>query len=132
MKRPWKLLLVVAVSVLVASASGCADGGPPQPGFLYVELLTPNTDDAAVRLRIIGEGMSDLQAVPGYQLYSRARASSDSIEVAVVGELTGGDLLKFMVPDVNGGYAASLVEVASTTNALREPLTGYSLQLYSK
>ena len=129
MKRPWKLLLAVAVAVLEAQASGCSDGGPPQPGFVYVELQTPNKDDAAVRLRIIGEGMSDLEAVSGYQLYSRTRASADSIEAVVVGELTGGDLLKFIVPDVKGRYAASLVEVASTTNALRAPLVGYSVQL---
>jgi hypothetical protein len=130
MKRPWKLLWVVAGSFLATQASECPPGGPPQPGFLYVELVTPNRHDAAVRLRIVGQGISDSQAVNGYQSYFRARASSDSIEAVVFGEIRSGDLLKFMVPNVKGDYAASLVEVASTTNALRERLVGYSLLLH--
>jgi hypothetical protein len=88
-------------------------------------------DDAAVRLRVTGDGILDPTAPRGYALYARA-THAGLLEAAVLGQITSGDLLEFNVHDVHGHYTVTLDEVADTSNTLRASLGDYAVQIREK
>lgn len=120
------LLLAVGALLVLHSCGGEPTG--PRAGTLFVELATPNADDGAVRVRVAGPGISDPAPASGYQLYHRLLPTG-ALEAVVVGNIATGRLLSFRVPDVRERYAASILEVATGSNALREPPTGYTAQV---
>ena len=103
----------------------------PVPGNLYVRLQTPNATDAAIRLTLTGPQIGALAAAGDRLLFSLP-VDATSRKVAVFGDLGTGDIFSFAVPDVNRAdlYAVTLVQVATTTNALRVPLTGYTFVVH--
>ena len=125
-----RALGVLATAVLV-STCGEPVSPPrppePEPGVLSVRLTTPNADDAALIVRITGPtAMTSVVAGnPAHEIYSRAEAKA--FNAALFGDLAGGVLLRFHVPDIAkvAEYSATVVEVADQANALRESLAGY-------
>ena len=126
-KRPRGGLRHLLLAGLVAWAGGsCGDGGGPfepgppveRPGELVVT-LTSGDGAAALRFRLTGGEIGPAEAAdPALTVYSHA--SDGALHVAVFGDLSGGDVLRFDVPDVEqlDSYAAAVVEVADAENVL--------------
>jgi len=115
----WALSIVCA-SFLVGSCGGDDTSGPPapQPGQLTVSVSSSSTG-AAFSLTITGEDISNpVEAVGSHQVYTFA--SGDTLNAAVIGNVSSGDLLRFSVPDVNqaSSYRVTLAEVAGSDNVL--------------
>ncbi|HEX5726710.1 MAG TPA: hypothetical protein VFX98_14640 [Longimicrobiaceae bacterium] len=131
MTRTWGRWL--AAAVLCVAAAGCKEGGgggivEPTPGQLTVSLAATGETPRAVLLEVTGPGMTDPQpADPGYVLHSRA--AGGVLRVAVFGELRGGPLLRFGVPDVGQPqlYAVRLVDAADAQNRLLPADAGVQL-----
>jgi hypothetical protein len=137
MRRPLAALSLVVLGALVGLAACSENGrtpdGPPEPvpGTLTLSLVTPSADDRAIVVRVTGpEAMTDVAAAATtYTLHSRG--TGGAFKAAAFGNLTGGALLRFHVPDVNRSaeYAATVVEASDAANALRADLSGYRLTI---
>lgn len=121
-------LATVALLAVTGLLAGC-DKGPsgPVPGELVIRLETPNATDRAVMISITGP------VAPGAVSAARAgdvvysETVGTTVKAAVFGRLASGDLLRLSVADVkqSRSYAATVVEAADSTNALRAVLSGY-------
>jgi hypothetical protein len=116
--------LAFPVAVLFIAACG-ADAPPiPQPvaGDLTMALTTPNSQDGALLLRIVGElAVQDVTPLGNYRVSFHTQAGVT--RVIITGDLAGGDILKFRVPDIGkaSSYTAYVEQAASrTTYALLE------------
>lgn len=127
----WRVR-VLAVLCLGGLAGCGGDGGPtgPEPGALVVNLTAPNADDAAILLRVIGVGITQVSASQA-GTYLKVLQDGNTLTAVLVGNLATGALMRFNVPDVNalGSYSATIVQVADEKNALRALLAGYALNL---
>lgn len=118
----WSLaLVVVSASLLAGGCGGDKVVGPKlaQPGQLTVNVSTSGSAGAAFKLTVTGEGISNpVNVGTSHQLYTFA--SSGTLEAAVIGAVSTGQLLKFSVPDLNlaSSYTVTLNEVAGSDNAL--------------
>jgi hypothetical protein len=106
---------------------------PKVPGTLLVSLETGGGPAGAVMVRLRGPGIGTPVAPDAMvQLFAHA-VDSAAVEyrVAVIGMQLSGTLFSFTVPDVSylGAYSITLEEVADESNALRQDLSGYRLQL---
>ena len=115
-----RALSIVCATLLIGSCGGDDGSGPPQPqpGQLTVSVSSASTG-GAFNLIVTGSSISNPAAAVGsHQLYTFA--SGDTLNAAVIGNVSSGDLLSFNVPDVNqaSSYRATLLEVAGTDNAL--------------
>lgn len=131
-RAPRAALLMIVAAALGAACGDSPNGPPtPVPGTLTVTLVTPRADDRAMVVRVTGpEGMTEVAtANASYALHSRGTGTS--FRAAAFGDLAGGALLRFRVPDVNRSaeYAATVVEVSDGANALRADLAGYRLSI---
>lgn len=116
---------------LLAAACGGGDPGPtdePQPGHLRATLTTPNASDGALLVRIVGE-LSNLEAVGGYRIASAVTGTTTRL--VLTGNVTGGDVLRFAVPDVRklGSYLIIVDQVAARDTYALLDTGGYSLAL---
>lgn len=114
-----------AAAAIVLSACG-ADGGSgpsltgpddsaPVPGWLTVQVSMPHSDNGAIQLRVGGAKVDSIHAVTPYDGFG---AVVDGVgRVVVTGNLAGGNLVRFKVPDVG---AASRYHVTVEAAAQRE------------
>lgn len=135
-----RLLTVVLVGTsLISSACYLDDlqapngnGGGPRAGRLIVNLVTPNSDDGAVRITFTGPQVTTPQADPStnFLVYSTQK-SPRTLDVIVVGDLTAGATFSVPVTDVDrvGEYSATVTEVAAADDTMRNDLTGYGASL---
>jgi hypothetical protein len=135
MSNHTRRILAMAAGLALAATLACGgDGnaptGPqgPTAGTLTVSLTTPNNDDGAILLTVSGPDMTQLASADA-SLYFRHAQAGTTITAVLVGDVAGGDLVTFHVPDVDaaGSYSATIQQVADRSNALRGSLTGYSL-----
>ena len=135
--RPSGMPTLLAFLGMATLLAGCgeplepAPPPPPQPGRLTVSLETPPGGERAIMISVSGpEAASRVGAVDAaHKLYWRA--SGTTFKAAVFGDITGGPLLTFAVPDVNqeDRYQASVVEVTDAKGAMRaSPGQDYSLR----
>ena len=137
--RPAHRARPLRLAALLLLIAGCQDGstGPEKggatakAGVLTLSVAIPNADDRAIVVVVSGpEAISSVaSASPSYVVHSRI--SGTSARTAVFGALAAGPLLRLTVPDVNkvSSYSATVVEVATATNGLREATAGYTLTL---
>lgn len=129
-----RALLALALGLVLAATVGCGGGDSsteapgPTPGTVTVSLTTPRTDDGAILFTVSGPDMTQL-AASSATLYFRHAQEGTTITAVLVGDIAGGALLTFHVPDVaaTGAYTASIQQVADRSNALRGSLAGYTL-----
>lgn len=114
------------------AAAGCSGNEGPTAGELEVRLATPNTDDRAVLIRVIGARTSfAAPAGTNYRVFAPP-ASGDTSRVLVIapqsGHLAAGPLLRVSVPDTRKAdtYLATVQDVATTSYAQRS-VSGYLL-----
>ena len=115
------------------SCGGTTEPAGPQAGTVVASLNTPNNEDGALIVRIVGE-QTGLKAVAGYHLATANAAQGTTMRGIVTGTIVDGDLLEFTVPDISkvATYVV-VVEQAATrgTYALVDP-SGYNISLRVK
>jgi hypothetical protein len=132
--------LIPFVAIVLAAAPGFAcsgDKGPtgpprPAPGILRVQLVTPNADDGALVVSLIGPGaISDVSAPAGTGYLVHSRGAGGQTMVAVFGAIRSGELITFSVADVHqaAGYQAQLIDIADDQNTLRPTKDAYGLSV---
>ncbi len=129
------LTRLALLSAVVAFGVNCGGGGNepdvPKPGALSVALTTPNIDDAAIKLTLTSPvaPTAIAAASAGLRLFVSGTIGTTTT-VVVTGDMTAGPILTLTVPDTRavGDYSAAVVQVASTTYALRAN-TGYALSV---
>ena len=119
-------LLALLVACGGGSSTGASGGNEPAvPGWLSVQLTTPNTDDGAIQLRITGPAIQDVMAESAYNGFGSAAAGVSDLVMA--GAIVTGNVARFQVPDVNRATSYNVTVVAaaqSGTYALRN-VSGY-------
>ena len=130
-RRRWYPIAPVAAALVLALACGGDDSTGPAAGTLVVSLTTPNSDDGGILFSVTGgEINTPTELTSSYVVFSRATGLT-SINGVVVGDITAGSLATFEVPDIDqaSSYTATIIEVATRDNALRESLDDYSLSI---
>lgn len=127
--------LSTAALALVLTACGANSGTgpsnsttppPPTPGWLTVQLTTPNSNDGAVQLRVTGPSIDTIATDARYG--GVGQASSGAADLIVTGSIVGGTVARFRVADVNrsSSYSVRVVAAAQrSTWALRGNLADY-------
>ncbi|HEX9895688.1 MAG TPA: hypothetical protein VGA78_17285 [Gemmatimonadales bacterium] len=129
MTRRNPLLLLLAVALACGGEDGPTD--EPRPGELVAALNTPNNQDGALLLRVVGP-VSAVTPVGGHRVSSAT--SGATTRVVLTGNITDGDILRLTVPDTRNltSYTVLVEQVAARdTYALLEP-GGYSIALRVK
>jgi len=130
--QPYTRRRVLLAAGLLAALGGCAkgstgpsDGGPATPGWLTVELNTPNADDGAVQLRITGAPVDTVRVASVYQGFGVP--SGAGADLVITGTLAKGVVAHLKVPNVNhsGRYTVSVVAAARRGNYQLRTLTEY-------
>jgi hypothetical protein len=127
-------LSTAAMAFLLTACGANTGTGPsnnaapptPTPGWLTVQLTTPNTNDGAVQLRVTGPSIDSIATDDRYRGVGQANASS--ADVIITGSIAGGTVARFRVPDVNraASYDARVIAAAQrSTWALRPSLSDY-------
>lgn len=96
------------------SATGANDVQPGTPGWLSVELTSPNTDDGAVQLRVTGPSVDSVVAASPYNGFGQS--SSGSADLVLTGAIRTGTVARFHVSDIS---RASQYRVTVTAAAQR-------------
>jgi hypothetical protein len=129
--RPTRLLAALALGALLAGCGGSSATGPTA-GNLKVQLATPNSDDGAILFRIVGPGITSVQAGPGLTPFTRISTNQDTAVVILAGNVAAGQVATIAVPDISkvGQYSTSLTQVTGRTAPYTQrSLGGYSMQV---
>ena len=124
-------LVLLGAAAVAAACSESPVTPTPALTALRVSLETPGTDDGALVLALRGPGIAEVSAAsPGYLTYTRGEGT-DETRVVLIGDVKGGAVLTLrLVPGHRlEDYSASIQQVATRGDALREDLTGYRLTL---
>ena len=100
----------------------------PLHGFMRVQLTTPDsTANAGAMLAIVGPNLDSLRS-SDYELFTGGPATDSRVIVA--GNVQGGTLLEFRIPDVReaSNYVIKLLQIAAEGYGQRD-LDGYTLEV---
>ena len=116
--------LFLLVALLLAS---CTDVGPVRgPGTFLATLSSPNGDEGAAVLVLLGEGVVDVRGTGGTDAY--AATSGETTRVVLI-KLPGGTLeFEVTVADLGGPLSALVQEVAGPDDELRTDLSAYRVE----
>lgn len=123
----FQMTMVGALAACGSEASTVTAPPPesaPTPGWLTVQLITPNSNDGAVQFTVSGPGL-DSVAVDEYA--SLSTVNGGVADVVVTGSVVGGTMARIHVPDVSqaGAYAASVTAAAAQRTYQLQDLAGY-------
>lgn len=123
--RPVLAGLCFSLVACGGSPTGASDSTPGAPGWLSVELTTPNTDDGAVQLRISGPAIDSVKAASPYNGFGQA--SGSSADVVLTGTIQTGTVAHFRVGDVNraGQYSVTVTAAAQRGSYALRSTGGY-------
>ena len=131
MNATRRFFRVIALAALAALPACGSEIGPATSGTATVSFVTPNSDDGAVLVSLIGPGVRDAQPASfAYKAYWRV-VSANELRLLVVGNLADGVVATVTVDDINklGQYHATVLEVASRADVVRASTAGYSFTL---
>jgi hypothetical protein len=126
-------LLLLPLIAGALSCGGTTEPAGPEAGVLVASLSTPNDQDGALIVRIVGE-QTDLEAAGSYRLGTANAVQGTTVRAVVSGSIVDGDLLEFSVPDISKltTYAVVVEQAAARgTYALLDP-SGYTISLRVK
>lgn len=122
---------VQLLAVLVAGALTWAACDGPQAGDLTISLVTPNSDDGAIVVRVTASESKEVTgaaaACGGCRIFMEQPSPTELLAV-VTGDLVAGPLVRLSVTDTKSpqAYTAQVRQVASRTFEVRS-VSGYSL-----
>jgi hypothetical protein len=117
--------LLMLLAACGGSSPTGSSGGDATPGWLSVELTTPNGDDGAVQLRITGPGVDSVVASSPYNGFGVA--SGSTADLVLTGAIQTGRVARFQVSDVSRAsqYAVSVTAVAQRGSYALRATSGY-------
>jgi hypothetical protein len=116
-------------AALVASLvlAACTDVGPGRgPGTLTATLRSPNGDEGAAVVLLVGEGVvgvNPLGATEAYSVVSRA-----ATRVVLINQAGGSLSFELEVADLRQPVVGLVQQVAGPTDALRSDVSAYRLE----
>ena len=117
----------------VLSCGGSTEPAGPQAGVVVASLNTPNDQDGALIIRVVGE-QTGLKVLGGYHLATANAAQGTTMRGIVTGTIVDGDILEFTIPDISklATYVVVVEQAAARgTYALIDP-SGYNISLRVK
>ena len=123
-------LVLLAVTACGASAPTSSTDPEPEtkavPGWLTVQLDTPNTDDGAIQLRVSGPAIDSIKAETRFDGFGVTSGSSANL--VITGSISDGTVARFRVPDVGRAaqYSVSVQAVAQRSTYELRSVTGYA------
>lgn len=128
--------LVVPALLAVAFLTACGGNDPTQsttppisasatPGWLAIELDSPNSNDGAVQIAVTGPAMSEVSVVAPFD--GLGTLSGSSAILVVTGTIRDGVVARIRVPDIakSTQYSATVQAAAVKESYLLQTLTGY-------
>ncbi|HKP30158.1 MAG TPA: hypothetical protein VJU15_12180 [Gemmatimonadales bacterium] len=128
-----KRFLGLALLAGILSCGGSTEPDGPQAGVVVASLNTPNDQDGALIIRIVGQ-QTGLTALGGYHLATANALQGTTMRGIVTGSIVDGDLLEFTIPDISkvSTYVVVVEQAADRgTYALIDP-SGYNISLRVK
>lgn len=126
MKRRRSSVRWAGVALVGLLAASCGEAGPDAgPGALQVTLRSPNGDEGAARLILVGPGMEGVTARAG-RVFAEQRG--DTLHLVVIRDDAGELGLLLQVADTTRPPVGVVVEVAGPDDRVRG-LTGYSVEV---
>lgn len=128
--RWWRAVAVATVALSCGGDSGGGTGPTPKdPGFVHLELTTPNADDGILLISIAGGRVLEVEGA-GYQVVS-AGVSDTMVKVLVRGTLVGGVIGRVTVPDRNllSSYTITVEQVAARQSYVQRSVEGYAVRI---
>ena len=119
---------MLALLAGLAVSAGCSG---PTAGELTISLVTPNSDDGAILLRVTVSESKEVTsltvACSGCTIF-KEQPSATELRAVVTGNLAAGPLVRIAVSDTKSpdAYSAQVQQVASRTYQVRAT-SGYSL-----
>lgn len=126
-----KRLLGLGMLAVAALALGSCSG--PVAGDLTVTLVTPNSDDGAILVRVTASASKEVTGATvvcgGCKIFKEQPSATELVAV-VTGNLVAGPLVRVSVTDTKSpkSYTVQVQQVASRTYQVRS-LSGYSLTI---
>ncbi len=126
-RRLARFALLAGMALALGSCSG------PAAGELTVSLVTPNSDDGALVVRVTASESQEITgatvACTGCKIFPE-RPSATELRAVVTGDLVAGPLVRVSVTDTKSptSYTVTVQQVASRTFQVRSP-SGYSLTI---
>jgi hypothetical protein len=128
--RRLRIVLALGAGLVVAGCSGGGGGGTgPTAGTLYVTYTTPNSDDGALLVKVIGPAVTSVAIDTSLKGYSRISTNGDTAMIVVAGTVHSGIVARLSVPDTRAfaSYGASVLQVAQASTYAQRGLSGYSV-----
>ena len=118
---------LAALAVAALAFAGCSDSTRPDgPGTLTAELVSPNGDEGAAILDVVGT----VDSFKGSSDVSVHTTPTPTGTRAIVVRLSPGALqMSIHVPDISNPPAITVVEVAAGDDKLRPSLAGYHVDI---
>jgi hypothetical protein len=128
MRRP---LVYLALLMAAGACGGDEPTDGPVPGEVIATLTTPNAKDGALLIRIVGS-VKDVAGIGSYR--ASAATAGTTTRVVLTGSISGGDVLRFSVPDTRniGSYTILVEQVADRDSYALLETSGYQLSLRVK
>ena len=121
----------ISLSLLAGAALTLGSCSGPVAGDLTVSLVTPNSDDGAVLVKVTASESKEVTgasvACSGCQIFLE-QPSATELRAVITGTVAAGPLLRVSVTDTKSpsSYTVQIQQVASRTYQLRST-GGYSL-----
>jgi len=122
---------MAGLGLLVGAAAALGSCSGPTAGDLTVSLVTPNSDDGAVLIRVTASESKEVTgasvACGGCQLFLE-KPSATELRAVITGSLVAGPLVHMSVSDTKSpsAYTVQIQQEASRTYQVR-PTSGYSV-----
>jgi hypothetical protein len=122
--KPLRVLGLAALVVVVGTCEG------PRPGWLQVQLVSPNANDGGV-LFTVGGGPVDSVRSSFPDFYAQRLGEGDSWRVLVAGTPVANVIAEIWVPDVGvaASYTGTVEQVAHVSSYAQRPTAGYQLSI---
>lgn len=129
-----KTMLRVTLALALAVTAACDATQPdvPRPGDLTLELFSTQTD-GGLTIAINAPQNVTIERVeavsPDHTVFHRG--IDGNRRVAIIGTIAAGPLLRIAVSDARKpeSFSVRIEQIATTTNALRESVAGYTTNL---
>lgn len=109
----------------VVAVVACGDEGPAA-GTMTATVVSPNGDEGAAIVVLLGTGLGEATAIEG-RVFSERRG--DSLRVVVARDPAGTLRFAIDVEDVTRPPVGAVVEVAGPDDQLRTVLGGYDVEV---
>ncbi|MGD2045588.1 MAG: hypothetical protein PVF90_01775 [Gemmatimonadota bacterium] len=124
MRSPGVRLLLLGM--LVGSVACFDSGAPPRPGTLTALVQSPNGDEGAAVLLLLGDDAREVRSAGGTEAYSAA--SAEGTRVVLIHPAGGALTFEVEMADTERPPSVLFRQVAGPDDALRDDVSGYVLR----